>query len=432
VNGDGLADLVVTARHTAYVVFGRRQLGALDVDRLGSGGFRIDNAGDNAAIVGDVNGDGRADVVVSRPDRRVRGWDPQPRSAAVIFGKADAKPVDLGRPGDGGLVIDRIPTPRTVAVGPAGDVNGDGLADVLVGMWTEGLDPRPFVHYVVLGRRLPGRVSLRGSNSGVRRVRTEYGTTPVAVGDVDGDGMGELLLTANIGDCGIDFSCGGARLAYGRRRAATVDARRSRDGRTITSGDWVEVGNWIGSAGDFNGDGLADVGVDAVDYSSEFPRLALIAPGRSRRRIVLGEDRPMATTVRDDLHTVSEGDALRFASLGDIDGDGRDDLLVSSDSLGAAFLVFGRPAAAWLDLSALGPPAVRAARGWWLEHVTGVGDVNGDDVPDALVCAFTKRKRRVVLLLGLRAGGTVDLGAPGPYALTSGAAPVGCPRDPLL
>ena len=107
VNADGLADILVGAPFagrrgrafsgSAYVVFGKRSTSSVDLQRLGRGGFRIDGPRRDAAAatevagVGDVNGDGRADVVVSS-DRVLRS------AAYVVFGKASSAPVDLRRP----------------------------------------------------------------------------------------------------------------------------------------------------------------------------------------------------------------------------------------------------------------------------------------------------------------------------------------------
>src|SRR5262249_36738218 len=108
VNGDGLADLVVGAPFaghrkrafsgSAYVVFGKRTSAPVDLARLGNGGFRIDGprrdaaAGYAVAGPGDVNGDGRADVLVSAG--RV-----QRATVYAVFGAAGSAPVDLARLG---------------------------------------------------------------------------------------------------------------------------------------------------------------------------------------------------------------------------------------------------------------------------------------------------------------------------------------------
>src|SRR4029079_17499041 len=89
---------------SAYVVFGKRTAAPVDLARLGTQGFRIDGprrdaaAGYAVAGPGDVNGDGRSDVVVS-------AGIVQRAAVHVVFGKAGSAAVDLRRLGRGGFVI---------------------------------------------------------------------------------------------------------------------------------------------------------------------------------------------------------------------------------------------------------------------------------------------------------------------------------------
>jgi len=138
VNGDGLGDLLIGAPFTGhrgrafsgsvYLVFGKRSAEPVDLERLGAAGFRIDGprrdaaAGHALAGVGDVNGDGRPDVVVS-------AGRTQRATAYVVFGKADTAAVDLRRLGRRGFAIrgdGKWLLDVGDAVSAAGDFNGDG------------------------------------------------------------------------------------------------------------------------------------------------------------------------------------------------------------------------------------------------------------------------------------------------------------------
>src|SRR5213080_3921468 len=92
---------------SAYVVFGRNRTATIDLASLGTSGFRIDgagagnSAGTSVAGVGDVNGDGMADVIVGAPGGRYFGSG----SAYVIFGRSATTSVDLAALGAGGFRI---------------------------------------------------------------------------------------------------------------------------------------------------------------------------------------------------------------------------------------------------------------------------------------------------------------------------------------
>ncbi len=128
----------------SYVVFGKADGTAVDLADVaaGSGGFVIngidqgDRSGISVSGAGDVNGDGLADVIVGA-HRADPGGNNFAGESYVIFGKADGTPVDLSdvAAGSVGFVINGIdPYDLSgVSVSGAGDVNGDGVPDVIVG-----------------------------------------------------------------------------------------------------------------------------------------------------------------------------------------------------------------------------------------------------------------------------------------------------------
>ena len=145
VNGDGLADLIVGAYQAnsyggrSYVVFGRTT-GTVELSAVagGTGGFVIngDNkstfSGFSGSAAGDVNGDGLADLIVGAYAANDNGG-----RSYVVFGKSTGTAMDLSAVagGAGGFVIngDSSTSPDSGrSVSAAGDVNGDGLADLIV------------------------------------------------------------------------------------------------------------------------------------------------------------------------------------------------------------------------------------------------------------------------------------------------------------
>ena len=156
VNGDGYADLIVGAygadnngradSGSAYVLFGKASgFANIDLASLGaSDGYRIDGAvgsdrcGYSVSTAGDVNGDGYADLIVGAYCADNNGRSSS-GSAYVLFGKASGfANIDLASLGasdgyriDGAVAGDQCGH----SVSTAGDVNGDGYADLIVGAY---------------------------------------------------------------------------------------------------------------------------------------------------------------------------------------------------------------------------------------------------------------------------------------------------------
>jgi len=204
VNGDGLADLIVGAPFAdpdnddrageSYVVFGKTSNATVDLANLGVGGFRIDGidqfdrSGRSVSGAGDVNGDGLADLIVGAPFANLGGDDTAGESY-LVFGKASTTTVDLASLGAGGFRIDGIDADDFSgwSVSGAGDVNGDGLADLIVG--ADGADPGgdgdAGESYVVFSASAP-------LLNATYRVRSRNGSNPprTAVG-ISGDGSND-------------------------------------------------------------------------------------------------------------------------------------------------------------------------------------------------------------------------------------------------
>src|SRR6476646_674527 len=153
--------------------FVTRTLAVTGLSRTGTGPtatLRIDGAapgdrtGTAIAAAGDVNGDGRADIIVGAPGALANANGTAGGAAYVVFGPFPAgATVDLAHLDGRGIVLRGSPAAAEMAgqsVAAAGDVNGDGLADVIVG--APGATPnqeapqtRPGRAYIVFGTRTP-------------------------------------------------------------------------------------------------------------------------------------------------------------------------------------------------------------------------------------------------------------------------------------
>ena len=440
VNGDGFADLIVGApgaesaggadlEGESYVVFGKASWAgtpSLDLATLdGTNGFRLigiddgDLSGFSVSSAGDVNGDGFADLIVGAPFAvTASGLNEQKGESYVVFGKANwagTPSLDLvtldGTNGFRLIGIDELDESGR-SVSSAGDVNGDGFADLIVGAGgaeSAGGEYGEGESYVVFGKAswagTPSLdlAALDGTNGFLLVGIYDYdgsGRSVSSAGDVNDDGFADLIVGARDAEsAGGDNEEGESYVVFGKASwAGTPSLDLAALGGTngfrligVDAGDYS--GGSVSSAGDVNGDGFADliVGALGAQKSEEtFPE------GESY--VVFGKA-SWAGTPSLDLATLDGTNGFRLigiddgdrsggsvSSAGDVNGDGFADLIVGSGQ-GESYVVFGK--ASWAGTPSVELATLNGTNGFTLigsgAAVSSAGDVNGDGFADLII-----------------------------------------------
>ncbi|OJA03318.1 integrin alpha, partial [Bathymodiolus thermophilus thioautotrophic gill symbiont] len=259
----------------------------LSVIAAGTGGFVIngENANDfsgySVSSAGDVNGDGLDDLIVGAYHADPSSGNNAGKSY-VVFGKINESAVNLSviASGTGGFVIngENVDDWSGLSVSSAGDVNGDGLDDLIVGAYFADPDNKDKAgkSYVVFGKKDKTAVNLSAiaASSGMggfvingENVDDRSGVSVSSAGDVNGDGLDDLIVGAYLADPSGTNNAGKSYVVFGKKDKATVDLSviASGTGGFVINGE--NAGDFSGvsvsSAGDVNGDGLDDLIIGA-------------------------------------------------------------------------------------------------------------------------------------------------------------------------
>ncbi len=415
VNGDKRADVITTSKISrgAVVVFGSRDNSSLDLSRLRGRGFRISAAGIAGGIqsvsgAGDVNGDGRADLIVGTPAARDSGGT-GPGSAYVVFGKRSSSVVRLSRLAFRGfrIVGERRRDRAGAGVSGMGDLNGDGLGDVVVGAPRVEVSDRnnAGAAYIVFGKRGTSTIELSTlGNAGTKiagaRSGEQVGNAVAQTGDMNGDGINELLLGASRSNLGGRRS-GAAYVVYGRRSPGAVKlAQLGGRGFLIRGAARNEsAGFSVAGLKDVNGDKLADIAIGApgARNNGRASGSAYVVFGRRAPGTVRLAKLSKAGFRVDGAAGNNAGFSVAGAS--DESRDGRGELIVGAPGAtvrrvadaGTAYVVYGTGARRPRTLDRLGNGGFRLSKMRFLGaagvSVAEAGDMNSDGRPELLVGA---------------------------------------------
>jgi hypothetical protein len=383
VNGDGYADLVVgapqynsgqTAEGQATVYLGS-STGPQDVPAW-TGESNQDSArfGYSVAGAGDVNGDGFADIIVGIPYYSLTAGSREGR-AQIFLGAPSGLSAVSGWDSEG----NQNAAWQGFSLAAAGDVNGDGFGDVALGApgFDNGAGDEGRVVVFHGASTGPGPTpdwTLDGAQSGA-----QLGYAVAAAGDVNGDGYGDLVIGEPYRD-GTAVDAGRAWVIHGSAAGLISASAWTMDGNQAAA----HFGHAVSFAGDVNGDGFAEVVIGAPDYTATLA-------GEGRALVYAGSASGLSAT---PAWTADGGQAAAqfgyaVACAGDIHGDGFSDLLVGAPGFGSAGPNSGRILLYPGSLGGLSPSPAWVADGSHADAqfgfaVAAAGDVNGDAYGDVL------------------------------------------------
>ncbi len=382
-NGNGYDDMVVGATNAdrAYVYYGGP--GADAFPDLSLTGIAGEAFGSSVSTAGDLNGDGYADVIVGAPYSNGTG------RAYVFYGGPGAHinpDLTFTTAGAGNYFGGSVST--------AGDVNGDGYGDVIIGAFTTPVaGPEQGRAYVYYGGSSPD-VAADLVFTGAAEY-DYFGQSVSTAGDVNKDGFSDLIVGAYGNDAG-GMTAGRAYIFFGGPGAdAIADVVLTGAAANDT------FGGAVSTAGDVNGDGFADVVVGASGKNS----------GTGAAYVFYGGSPP--NNVADiTLNGAAASDAYGYSvsTAGDVNGDGYADFVVGAFLNDAGGFDAGRAYVYRGGLSAdniADYTLTGTTNDYFGYSVSSAGDVNGDGYAEVIAGAHA---------LG---AGRADVYTFGPFALLS-------------
>jgi len=363
VNGDGYSDVIVGAygfssnKGRAYIYFGGTSMNNI-ADVIMNGETNLDYFGYYVSSAEDINADGYSDVIVG-----AYGYLSETGKTYVFLGGTSMNSVpDLTMTGEAtNNFFGR-------SVSSAGDINGDGYSDIIIGAFGFlAYTGRAYIYYGGFLLDNNPDLVLTGAAAG-----NSFGVSVSTAGDVNGDGYTDVFAGAS----GLSNSSGASYLFFG---GISMDSYT--DVTVSGEQELSYFGNSVSTAGDVNGDGYSDLIVGAFGYSSNMGRVYLY--DYYMRNVIISDVKMTGDTLNPSSFGIS------VSSAGDVNGDGFSDVIIGafefSSYVGRSYIYYGGNSMDNIpDITMTG----EAVNNYFGFSVSSAGDVNGDGFSDVIVGAY--------------------------------------------
>ncbi len=352
VDGDGAVDLLIGAPEDGVVGGDAGRAYLLSGPLLGSVvddvavrtyvASQDDRLGESLDGGDDIDGDGLPDVLLGAPLSEVSGTE---AGAAFLLGSVAGGTIDVLTQADARFAGVSKHDLAGTAVAMVGDVDGDGAPDLLVGAPSvDTVGGKDGAAYLMLGPA-SGAVSLNDADSIIIGTSdSRCGLAVAGPGDVDGDGLDEVLVGAPEYDDGTD-ELGAAFLWYGSTGLAPTLPVAAAEAVLLGEARGDEAGASVAGVGDIDGDLRPDLAIGA-------PGNEAIGGDTGVAYLVLGAPSGNVPLSSADVRLIGETAPSRagfdIAGAGDVDADGYADVLVGAPeedtgggAAGRAYLLLG-------------------------------------------------------------------------------------------
>lgn len=390
VNGDGYSDVVIGA---PKYDLGEENEGGAFVYKGGpfvltatavtfQSNQKDAQMGYSVASAGDFNGDGFSDVLVGVPYYDKTAIDEGRANLYLGSNTFFDDPITAYslNSGQAGALMG-------LTVATAGDIDGDGFSDILVGSPLFGANKAGAVRYY------------KGNASGapqdvatlaINLPNAQFGYSIAPAGDVDADGFSDVIIGARWYTNGQGQDGEGAAFIY------RGGGNGLQSNPTILEGNQYNaaMGNKVSSAGDVNGDGYSDVLISAYLYDLNIANqkdhgIVNLYLGSSTG--ITSQQQPSRTFYgKDNDHMGSS-----IACAGDVNGDGYSDILLGAEyydngqfNEGGVFVYYGSQGSVGIVGEPVATMESNQADGWFGTAVASAGDVNGDGFSDIALGAY--------------------------------------------